>query len=318
LGNVICRMLVEQGFSVRAFYHTFQESMADLSLELVQGDILVSEDLDRLIAGCEIVINCAAIISIHGDPSGMVFKTNTQGPANVLEASKRHGVKRLIHISSVHAVMEIPLTLPYDETRPYKTSSPPAYDFSKAIGEQIMLNGAKEASLEVVVLRPSCIIGPHDYKPSEMGKALLDFYLQKIPVLPPGGYDFVDVRDVARSVVESIHKGLNGEIYLVSGRYYPLKELAKLIHKVTGKKIPKMVLPFWLLQLAVPFHSVYCRLTGANPQITRESVMALLNGHPHMNSSKAVRQLGHRCRPIEESLRDFYEWQQKAGIISNQ
>jgi dihydroflavonol-4-reductase len=318
LGNVLCRMLIESGFRVRAFYHTSQKSLQDLPLELIHGDVLNKDDLDRLITGCEIVINSAAIISIHGDPKGIVFKTNTQGPANVLEVSKRKGVRKLIHISSVHAVLEIPLTLPYDETRPYKKSSPPAYDYSKAIGEQIILNGAKEASLEVVVLRPSCIIGPFDCKPSEMGKALLDFYHQKIPVLPPGGYDFVDVRDVTRSIVSSIEKGLNGEIYLLSGKYYTLRELAQVIHRVTGKRVPKIALPFWLLQLAVPFHSVYCRLTGANPQITKESVIALRNGHPHMNSSKAIHQLGHSCRSIEESLHDFYEWQQKAGIISNQ
>jgi dihydroflavonol-4-reductase len=290
-------------------------SIGDLDLELIQGNILNPDDLNHLFGGCEIVINCAAIISIHGDPSGIVFRTNTGGPANVIEIAKQRGIKKLIHISSVHAVNEIPLSLTYDETRPYKTSSAPVYDYSKAIGEQLVLKEAKQSSMEVVVLRPSCIIGPFDYKPSEMGKALLDFYHQKIPVLPPGGYDFVDVRDVARSVIRSIELGVNGEIYLVSGRYYPLKELAQVIHKVTGRRVPKRVLPFWLLQVAVPFHAIYCRLSGASPQITNESVTALRNGHPHMNSSKAMHHLGHSCRHIEESLRDFYDWQQKAGLI---
>jgi dihydroflavonol-4-reductase len=315
LGNVVCRMLIEKGYKVKAFYNSFHKSLEGLSLELIQGDVLNPDDLARLIEGCEIVIHSAAIISIHGDPSGIVFRTNTEGPANVLEMSKQKGVKKLIHISSVHAVMELPLSVQYDETRPYKTSDAPAYDYSKAFGEQHILAGTKDNSIEVVVLRPSSIIGPFDYKPSEMGKALIDFYRQKIPVLPEGGYDFVDVRDVADSVIKAIDNGINGEIYLLSGKYYSLKELSQIVYKVTGKKVPKRILPFWLLRLILPLIAFYSRLSGASPQLTIESINALRNGHPNMDHSKATHQLGHNCRPLEETLQDFYDWQHKAMVI---
>src|SRR5689334_9308389 len=109
IGNVVCRKLLESGYQVRAFYHSEKKSLVDLNVELVQGDILKIEDVMQLVDDCEVVINCAGIISISGDPDGRVFKTNTEGPQNVLKASLAKGVKRIIHVSSVHAMKELPL-----------------------------------------------------------------------------------------------------------------------------------------------------------------------------------------------------------------
>ena len=309
IGNVVCRKLIERGYRVKAFFRAFDKSLAGLALETVQGDVLNTHDLYRLIEGCEIVINCAAIISIEGDPTGIVFKTNTEGPKNVLEVSRSKGVKKLIHISSVHAVMEVPLSLPFDETRPYKSSKDYAYDYSKATGEQLIRNGSGNGSPEVVVVRPSSVIGPYDFKPSRTGNALNDFYHRRIPLLPQGGYDFVDVRDVADSVVEAIEKGNNGEVYLLSGKYYSIKELAQIVKKVTGKKVPKRVLSYNLLKTLLPLVSLYSKVTGTEALFTIEALDALINGHPRMDHSKAATQLDHRCRPLEETIRDFYEWQ---------
>lgn len=123
IGNVVCRLLLDQGYRVKALYHSDFRSLKGLNVESLCGDVLNKVDLAQLMEGCDVVINCAAIISIHGDPTGIVFKTNTDGPANVLEAAYKQGVKRLIHISSVHAVEEQPRSLPFDEKRHYKTAS---------------------------------------------------------------------------------------------------------------------------------------------------------------------------------------------------
>ncbi len=78
LGNTICRLLVEKGYRVKAFYNKMDESLKGLPIETIQGDVLNKEDLSRLIDGCDYVINSAAIISINGDPKGIVFKTNKE------------------------------------------------------------------------------------------------------------------------------------------------------------------------------------------------------------------------------------------------
>jgi len=315
LGNVVCRKLLEAGYRVKALYHSTNEGLLNLPLKLIQGDVLNPEDLNRLLTGCEAVIHCAGIISINGDPDGRVFLTNTEGPRNVLKASLANGVKRIIHISSVHAVTELPHTMPYDESRPYKRESDPVYDQSKAMGEQILLEGSKDTALELIILRPSSIVGPYDFKPSLLGAALLDFYQQKIPFLPEGGYDFTDVRDVAGAVVNAIHMGRNGQAYVLSGKYYNFSEFAEIIRQVTGKKVPKKVIPYRWLKALLPLVTLYAKVSHSLPAFTKESIDAIFHGHPRMDSSKATHELQYSFRPLEQSLRDFYDWQKERKKI---
>ncbi len=313
IGNVVCRQLLEPGHDVRALYNKDIRSLDDFPVKKFQGDVLNRESLLHFFEGCDVVINCAAIISIHGDPTGIVFRTNTEGPANVLSAAIETGITKIVHVSSVHAVEELPLSAQYDETRPYKNEKADRYDFSKATGEQIMLK--QNAPPEIVIVRPSSVAGPYDFKPSALGSALLDFYNEKIPALPPGGYDFVDVRDVAKSIIAAMENGRHRDVFLLSGKYYSMKELANVIHEVTGKKMPRFVVPFPVLQLSIPILSLYGKLTGAAPVFTSASMNALRNGHHYMNHTKAAQRLGHICRPLKETLTDFYEWQRKHGTI---
>jgi dihydroflavonol-4-reductase len=309
LGNVLCRVLCKQGYRVRALCRSQSESLEGLPLEIVWGDVLNPADLRQVMEGCDIVIHCAAIISIHGDPTGTVFKTNTEGPRNVLDVAEQLSLQRIVHISSVHAATELPFSQPFDETRPYKLATNYAYDYSKAQGEQIMLRNMAEGKPEIVVLRPSCIIGPYDFKPSEIGKALLELEKGTIHALPEGGYDFVDIRDVANSVLNAMERGRSGEVYLLTGKYFSMKDFAEAVAKTVGRRPVKWILPYWFLKLLLPFIGLVAKITRSPPLFTIESLDALKNGHPRMDSSKAARELGHVCRHLEESVRDFYLWQ---------
>lgn len=315
LGNVICRVLLEKGYKVRAFYRGDKRALSNLDVILIQGDILNVPEVENFVLGCDIVIHAAAIISIHGDPTGIVHKTNTEGPRNIVEACIKYKVQRLIHVSSTHAVVELPFSTPFDETRAYKQKGAFAYDFSKSTGEQLLLDYVKQGKIDAFVVRPSSVIGLYDYKPSEIGKALLDFYNQKIPILPPGGYNFIDVRDISTSIVASIDLGIKGEIYLLSGKYYSLKNFAEIVQKVSGKKVPKMVMPFWFLKSLLPFVKVYGKIKKANPVFTIEAITALKLGHPNMQNEKAKNAFNHQCRPLEETIKDYYAWNKEQKNI---
>jgi dihydroflavonol-4-reductase len=125
----------------------------------------------------------------------------------------------------------------------------------------------------------------------------------------------VDVRDVVDSIVVAINKGKDREVYLLSGKYYSMKELSYEVKLVTGKKVPKMILPYWLLRVFIPFAAVYYKLTKQYPTFTIESIDALKNGHPTMDNSKAKSELGHQCRPLSNTLADFYAWQKEKKVI---
>lgn len=315
LGNVVCRVLLERGYRVRVLHRNDTTPFEGLNVERCPGDVLNVTAVDQFVSGCDYVIHAAAIISIHGDPTGIVFKTNTEGPKNIAEACIKHHVKRLIHVSSTHAVMELPFETPFDETRPYKQKGAFAYDFSKSTGEQLMLNYFRQGKLDGFVVRPSSVIGPFDFRPSEIGKALLDFYRRKIPVLPAGGYNFIDVRDISATIVNALNKGRTGEIYLLSGDYYSMKNFAGVVHEASGKKVPRLVLPFWFLKMLLPFVKWYGKLKKANPVFTIEAITALKLGHPNMVNEKAKKELEHVCRPLKESIADFYKWNKERNII---
>lgn len=311
LGNVVCRLLCEQGWQVRALCRTDTRALQGVPAEICYGDVLDLQSLIELFSGCDTVIHCAAIISLHGDPDGTVFRTNTEGPANVLKAAIQCKVRRIVHISSVHAVEELPHQLPFDEKRPYKKANACAYDFSKATGEQILLKSGEQSTPEVIVLRPSAIIGPYDFKPSELGKALLDFFGRKIPALPEGGYNFVDVRDVAQTVIRAIDQGQPGQVYLATGKYYSMKAFARVVQDVSGIKTSKIVIPYPVMRSFLPFIRLWALMSRTKPLFSREAIDAVKHGHPAMDNSKAVSELDHRYRPLEESIRDFYAWRMK-------
>lgn len=308
IGNVVCRKLLEKGYRVRALYHSDSHSLAGLAVERVQGSVLVPADLLRLMEDCRFVIHCAARISIDGDKNGIVFKTNTEGPKNVLEAARQSGVKRIIHLSSVHAVCDLPHETPYNELRPYKNQRDFVYDYSKAVGEQTMLAGAQNGGMEVIALRPSCVVGPYDFKPSKMGRALKQFFQQKILFVPPGGYDIVDVRDVAEAAITALTHGQNGSVYLISGKYARFSTVVAEIQRIRAQKKPVIALPYWLLRAAVPCARLAEMFTGTPASITRESIAAIREGHPEMDHSKAKTALNHHPRPLTETLTDFFNW----------
>lgn len=316
IGNVVCRELKEKGAAVRGMFRSDQRALADLDMEKIQGDVLDKSSLTALFEGCEVVVNCAALVSISGSQGGRVFQTNVHGVENLIEACLVSGVKRIVHVSSVHAVTELPHSEPYDESRPYKSPNDTAYDYSKAEGEKRLLAAASEHEIEVIIVRPSCVIGPYDFKPSLMGAALMDFYNGKMPFLPFGGYDIIDVRDVATSIVSAIESGHNKEIYLLSGAYYTFVDITAEIGRLFNRKMPKRVMPHWLLWLLVPSASLYFKWRKMTPAFTYESLKALKDGHPKMNNSKARRLLNHNVRPLKESLTDFFDWQRAQKRIN--
>lgn len=308
LGNVVCRTLLEQGFMVSALYHSDTKALEGLDVNRVQGNVLHQNDLAQFLADCDAVIHCAGLISLNGDPTGIVYRTNTEGAKNVAEVANRLQLKKMIYIGSVHAVVESPFDQPFDECRPYKSKESPAYDYSKAVGEQLVFETLKNSNTELVVIRPSSILGPYDFKPSEIGTAMFLLYREKLPVITAGGYDFVDVRDVANATIEALRKGRNGEIYHLTGHYFTLKAFVDITKKVTHKKAPSLILPFWLLNRLIPLLRIQSKMMGTSPVFTREMLDTLRDGHSNMISEKARKELSFQCRPLEDSMADFYQW----------
>ena len=306
IGANLCRRLIELDHRVTVLSNKFTESIEGLNLKVVHGNLMDKAGLNQLIEGEDIVIHLAATISINGKKENLA-DTNVQGTKNVLEAVKGSRVKRLIHFSSIHAYVHDPLDQVLDESRALALDDHIQYNRTKALSHSFVLEAVHEG-LDAVIICPTSVMGPNDFKPSLVGQAMLQMKRGKIPALIPGGYDWVDVRDVVEGTVRAIEHGQKGESYLLSGHYVSLADLYKKLSQFEGlnRKLP--VLPFWLAEVGVPFLKAWARMTGSEPLYTRESVEILKTAHKNISSEKASRDLGYHSRPFEETLRDTLQW----------
>jgi dihydroflavonol-4-reductase len=305
VGANLCRELLKQKHELTVLVNNFTRSIKELDVEQVQGNLLDPESLRNLADGSEILIHLAASISITGDRS--ILETNFNGTQNVIKAVKDSQVKRLIHFSSIHAISHDPLDETLDETRSLVLKDKIIYNRSKAMAEQAVLD-AVAGGLDAMIINPTSVVGPNDFKPSLIGQAILQLYRGKMPALIPGGYDWVDVRDVVSGTISAIEKGRTGESYLLSGHYVSLADLYNLLTnlKGNGKNLP--VLPSWLAEIGLPFLQAWSRMSGSKPLYTRESLQILKTAHPDISSEKAVRELGYHSRPFQETLKDTITW----------
>jgi dihydroflavonol-4-reductase len=196
---------------------------------------------------------------------------------------------------------------PLDETRPLALEDHIQYNRTKALGHQMVLEEVKRG-LDAVIISPTSVMGPYDFKPSLIGQAILQLYHGKIPALIPGGYDWVDVRDVVDGTIRSIVNGRKGESYLLSGHFVSLADLFRKLNMLKGSTRKLPVIPSWLAETGVPFLRAWARMTGSKPLYTRESVEILKSAHRLISSEKARRELSYRSRPFEDTLRDTLGW----------
>lgn len=316
LGSHIVQQLLLQGKHVRAFLLKDESCPEFISqnrhlLTQYVGDVRDPASIDPLFE-CStpaefIVIHCAGIITIAAKPDQRVHDVNVGGTANMIDACKRHNAKRLIYTSSVHA---IPL-LPHGQSMVEVASFDPdqvigLYAKTKACATQLVLSAAKDG-LDAIVVHPSGIIGPHGLPSGNMTKLISNFLYGKIPAAIKGGYDYVDVRDVANGVLAAIEKGISGECYILSNRFVDLSELFDTLSDVSGQKKLRLYLPLWIAKAIAPFTELYYRLTRKTPLFTRYSLHTL-SENGVFSHDKASKQLGYRPRPLKDTLADTVQW----------
>lgn len=309
IGANLYPLLLEHGHDVRCLVRNTDAAIPSTII----GDISDELAVDELACGMDIVIHLAAKISISGNHNGEVWETNAIGTRNLSQACLRHRVRKLIHISSIHVYDPVPLDLELDETRPY-VSKGTAYDRSKIDAELAVQMCAAEG-LDTIILSPTSILGPNDTRPSLLGSAIIDIARGRLPALSPGGYDFVDVRDVARAILSAITNGTSGERYLLSGTWVSIKELARIIGEVNGTDVVQRTLPFGLLKLVTPFSEFAAKITGTEPRLTRESIHALQYSNRKISHARATAELNFTPRPLRETINDTLDYFREMGMI---
>ena len=309
IGNVLVRKLIEQGEKVRALIWRGEDTtpLEKLDVETVEGDVLDPESLKPAFKGVEKVFHLAGIISIMPGQNPLVWRVNVDGTRNVLNAARQAGVRRLVYTSSIHAIHRaqhgkvIDESLPFDPNNPYG-----AYDRSKAEAS-LEVQKATADGLDAVILCPTGVIGPYDFRGSELGEVIRGAAEARPMFYVEGAYDFVDVRDVADGLIAAAEHGRRGESYILGGNKISVRYMLETVREVTGKAFASIKIPFSLAEFAARFTPWYYQKTKAKPRFTPYS-LEVLQSNADISHAKAARELGYKPRPVIETIADTVRW----------
>ena len=309
IGNVLVRKLLARGEKVRAVVPSFEDfkPLEGLEVEIVNGDVRNVDSLIEAFKGAKIVYHLAGIVTILSGNDDFLYQVNVKGTKNVVDACLKNNVERLVYVSSVHALKEPPKGTVIDEACIYDAECVRgSYDLSKALASLEVLKGI-DKGLDAVLICPSGVIGPCDYRISQMGHMFINFMKGNLKAYVEGAYDFVDVRDVAEGLIMACKDGKCGESYVLSGEQISVQELLFELEKITGMKAPSFKAPLWIVKAISSGSPLYHKFTGKEPLFTSYSI-DVLNSNSKISSSKARNELGYSPRPIKESINDSVKW----------
>ncbi|MGB2783172.1 MAG: SDR family oxidoreductase, partial [Atribacterota bacterium] len=299
LGNVLVRKLVSMNKKVRAVVLSGEDvaSLEGLEVEKVEGDVRLPDSLRKAFEGADIVYHCAGVISILPGQRKQLYQVNVLGTRNVVNLCLELKIKRLVYTSSIHALSEPAPGIVFDEAREFNPENVLGeYSKSKTLGTLEVLKGI-EKGLDAVILCPSGIIGPYDYRVSEMGKLIVDFAKGKVKASVSGAYDFVDVRDVAEGLILACEKGKKGECYILSGQQISVGQLLEFLGEINGVKAPWLKIPKQVARAAGFFNALYCNIMKLKPLFTPFSIDVLAS-NSLVSCKKARDELGYSPRSI--------------------
>lgn len=318
IGNVLVRSLKERGTRVRALVAPGEDTtpLSGLPIEIRTGDILDYSTLQEVLQGVDTVYHLAGMISILPGRDPLLQAVNVLGTRNVLQAARSAGVRRLVYTSSIHALQRIPHGTVVDETVPFDAEHAiSAYDHSKAMATLEVLRAA-QTGLDAVIVCPTGVIGPYDFRNSEMGRLIHDCVRRRPILYINGAYDFVDVRDVAQGLMLAAEKGQTGRSYILSGERICVPDIVNLIQQIVGKRLFSLRIPLWLARMAAHFTPQVHRWFQVRPRITQYSIETLLS-NSFISHARASLELGYAPRALQESLVDTIQWLNQRRRVSH-
>ncbi|MHA1730730.1 MAG: SDR family oxidoreductase [Promethearchaeota archaeon] len=315
LGTSVVLECLERGHEVRAFGlpGSTTEYIDRPGVEFVFGDVADPEAVGRAVVGVDAVINVAGDTSFWKKRYARQRKTNVEGPRTVCQAALDAGIRRVVHTSTVDALGYNPDGLA-DETWADYNYANTDYNYAdtKREGEGVALSFV-ERGLEVVVINPGSMIGPYDHT-LQFGRLFMDIRDGKVPGIPCGGAPWAHVTEVAKAHVAALEKGRPGERYITGGNNHTYVEVFGEIAKSMGVNPPKRVLPRWFLVFYGRLSQFWARFTKTHPEMN-PGMARYMSAFPKYDSSKAHREFGFQCLPLEKLVQDAKDWYVENGFL---
>lgn len=322
LGSNITRQLIERGEKVRALVLKGDPAVKYVpeEAEIVIGDVLDIPSLERLFdvpKGTDIImIHSASIVTLDPNPNKKVYAVNVEGTQNIIDMCINHNAKKLVYISSTGAIPEKPGR---EQIREVKHFDPKAvvgyYSETKAEATQLVLDAVKRfPELDASIIHPSGICGPNDYAFGPVSSFLIQYAKGEMKAGIEGTFNSVDVRDLAEGVIACCDKGRRGECYIMGNSLVSMEDMFRLVNQTAGLNYKPKVLPVPTAKILAKIMAVISKITGKPAMLTDFAIYNLARNN-NFCYDKAVKELGYKVRPFEETISDEIKWLKAEGRI---
>jgi len=317
IGGKLAERLRQRHHDVRVFARPSPRAdrLAQQGFDVVRGDVKDPRDVERAVAGCELVFHCAALYRSEGVPLQEFWQVNVEGTRHLLEACERHPeVRRVVHCSTVGVFGRIDHP-PAAEDYPYGPMD--HYQKTKLEGErlaqQAFANGLRGRG---VIVRPAGVYGPGDLRFLKLFRAIA----RRRFVFPGRGEslyhpsyidDILDGFELVAAKPEAV-----GRIYIIAGqRYLTIAEYVRTIARVLGVPVPTLHVPMWPLKIAAHCCEKICRPLHIEPPIFPRR-LAFFHDHRAFVIDKAKRELGFQPRiDLDDGIRRTAAWYREQRLL---
>lgn len=316
LGSNVVRELLDRKYIVTVFIEAGKKSITlpESNIKIVYGNILNSEEVSDAVSGNDYVIHCAANTNIWPTRSEIIRQVNVDGTENIIDACLEHNIKRLISVGTANSFASGNLDQLGDENNSYEAF---VYNLdymdSKRLAQDLVLDAVQQKELNAIIVNPTFMIGPYDSKPSS-GAMIHAVAHGKVPGFTPGGKNYINVKDVAVGIANGIDHGRNGECYILGNENLTYEEMFNKIGHTINRPSPKRKLPAFIVRAIGRVNSAMARAFNYKPTITYELARLSCEDH-YYSSKKAVRELKLPQTPIENGVRECYNWFVSNGYI---
>ena len=311
VGSAVARRLLAERRAVRVLVRAGSDrrNVADLDVEVVEGDLTDEGSLARAVDGCEAIFHVAADYRLWALNPDEIYRANVDGTRAIMLAALDAGVPRVVYTSSVATLGLNGDGSPADEdTAVTLANMIGPYKRSKFLAEAEVRRLVDDRGLPAVIVNPSTPIGPRDIKPTPTGRMIRDAVAGRMPAYVDTGLNIVHVDDVAEGHLLAYRAGVVGQRYILGGENMSLSAILAEIAGLMGRKPPRVKLPHGLIMPVAHVAEAWARLTrGREPMVTPDAVR-MARKWMYFSTAKAEAALGYRPRPARAAIADAVAW----------
>ena len=321
IGSHTVRYLLEAGHDVVAFVRESADlrSLEGLDVTYAKGDVTDPESIDKAIQGCEVVVHLAAVYKTWAKDPADIVEPAVKGAENIFRAAKKAGVKRVVYTSSMASV-GVSKTKVARTAEDWNEDAKNPYYVAKTESEKKARQLADEAGIELVVLCPTMVVGPLDYRITPSTELVMKMANFQLPYLMTyiGGTNLVDVRDVAMVHAKAVdQEGVAGKRFIIGSDNVSSRQVGAMVKSFTGTGSLHVAMPRGMMLASMGFMEAVMKLFGLRPLVPKSLVHENVGRWAWYDCEPTYQAFGYRPRAFREVIAGCLEWVEQQGKLKS-